>query len=50
MTLTRTVTKAVVAGDPQEYENENVQAVYDQIAPHFSSTRYKVSWFCIRRF
>ena len=28
--------------DPQKYEDEHVHAVYDQIAPHFSSTRYKV--------
>ncbi|KAI0093879.1 hypothetical protein BDY19DRAFT_989408 [Irpex rosettiformis] len=27
--------------DPQNYEDEHVHAVYDQIASHFSSTRYK---------
>ena len=30
--------------DPQAYENEHVHQVYEQIAPHFSSTRYKVMW------
>ncbi len=28
--------------DPQAHENEHVHAVYEQIASHFSSTRYKV--------
>ncbi|KAG6868272.1 hypothetical protein C0993_005557 [Termitomyces sp. T159_Od127] len=32
---------ALVSEDPQSYENENVHAVYDEIASHFSSTRYK---------
>lgn len=37
------VTATVVDdADPQNYENEHVHAVYDEIAPHFSSTRYKV--------
>ncbi|KAH9901001.1 S-adenosyl-L-methionine-dependent methyltransferase [Cubamyces lactineus] len=31
----------VSAGDPQAYEDAHVHAVYDEIAPHFSSTRYK---------
>jgi hypothetical protein len=31
-----------IAGDPSEYEREHVHAVYDNIASHFSSTRYKV--------
>lgn len=34
---------ALVKEDPQSYENENVHAIYDEIASHFSSTRYKVS-------
>jgi hypothetical protein len=29
--------------DPQVYEDKNVHAIYDEIAPHFSSTRYKAS-------
>ncbi|TFY50685.1 hypothetical protein EVJ58_g10935 [Rhodofomes roseus] len=37
-----TAVKAVtVSDDPQEYEDEHVHSVYDEIAPHFSSTRYK---------
>ncbi|KAG6821067.1 hypothetical protein H0H93_007226 [Arthromyces matolae] len=32
---------ATVSENPQSYENENVHAVYDEIASHFSSTRYK---------
>lgn len=32
----------VSADDPQTYEDAHVHAVYDEIAPHFSSTRYKV--------
>ncbi|KAI0780860.1 S-adenosyl-L-methionine-dependent methyltransferase [Trametes elegans] len=31
----------VHAEDPQTYEDAHVHAVYDKIAPHFSSTRYK---------
>ncbi|KAI0331131.1 S-adenosyl-L-methionine-dependent methyltransferase [Cubamyces sp. BRFM 1775] len=31
----------VSADDPQAYEDAHVHAVYDEIAPHFSSTRYK---------
>jgi hypothetical protein len=27
---------------PEEYERDNVHRVYEQIATHFSSTRYKV--------
>ena len=34
---------AIVKGKPEEYEERNVHAVYNAIAPHFSSTRYKVS-------
>lgn len=36
------VTATVVDDDPQSYESKHVHAVYDEIAPHFSSTRYKV--------
>lgn len=39
----RNVTGVEVTQDPQAYEDTHVHAVYDQIAPHFSSTRYKVS-------
>lgn len=39
----RAVTATVVNNDPCNYEEENVHAVYDEIASHFSSTRYKVS-------
>ena len=28
--------------NPQAHEDEHVHAVYEQIASHFSSTRYKV--------
>jgi hypothetical protein len=28
--------------EPEEYERDNVHQVYEQIATHFSSTRYKV--------
>jgi hypothetical protein len=35
------VTTAIIADDPQLYENQHVHGVYDQIASHFSSTRYK---------
>ena len=39
----RALETAKVEGDPQTYEDHNVHAVYDEIAAHFSSTRYKVS-------
>lgn len=39
-----TVTTVTVSDDdPQKYEDLHVHSVYDEIAPHFSSTRYKVS-------
>jgi hypothetical protein len=41
-----TITRAVIAEDPHEYESQHVHAVYDQIASHFSSTRYKVNSVC----
>jgi hypothetical protein len=37
------VSATVVDDDPQTYETKHVHEVYDEIAPHFSSTRYKVS-------
>jgi hypothetical protein len=39
------VTTTVVDDNPAVYEHRHVHAVYDQIAPHFSSTRYKVVKF-----
>lgn len=38
----KSVTPASVSGDLQAYEDQHVHAVYDHIATHFSSTRYKV--------
>ena len=32
-----------VEGNPEEFENRNVHTIYDEIAAHFSSTRYKVT-------
>ncbi|KAH9005077.1 hypothetical protein EDB86DRAFT_3071671 [Lactarius hatsudake] len=43
------VTAAVIDDNPAVYEHRHVHAVYDQIAPHFSSTRYK-PWPLISRF
>ncbi|KAI9446525.1 hypothetical protein H4582DRAFT_1804959 [Lactarius indigo] len=43
------VTAAVVDDNPAVYEHRHVHAVYDQIAPHFSSTRYK-PWPLITKF
>lgn len=37
----KAVAAAVVDEDPQTYEDKNVHAIYDEIASHFSSTRYK---------
>lgn len=39
----KTVTPTQITGNPQAHEDLHVHAVYDQIASHFSSTRYKVS-------
>jgi tRNA (uracil-5-)-methyltransferase TRM9 len=33
----------VVDDNPEAYEERHVHAVYDHIASHFSSTRYKVA-------
>ncbi|KAH8829679.1 hypothetical protein DL96DRAFT_1669007 [Flagelloscypha sp. PMI_526] len=46
---TKAVLRASVEGDPQSYENEHVHQVYDQIASHFSATRYK-PWPIIAKF
>ncbi|OCH94975.1 S-adenosyl-L-methionine-dependent methyltransferase [Obba rivulosa] len=45
----KAVTATSVSDNPQEYEAEHVHAVYDEIAPHFSSTRYK-PWPIIAQF
>jgi tRNA (uracil-5-)-methyltransferase TRM9 len=34
--------------EQQAYEDKHVHQVYEQIAPHFSSTRYKVRFRCSR--
>ncbi|KAF8626279.1 hypothetical protein AX15_004952 [Amanita polypyramis BW_CC] len=39
--MSRDITLAVVNGDPEAYEDNNVHVIYDEIASHFSSTRYK---------
>lgn len=41
--MLKDVATTVVHGDPEAYEDDNVHAIYDKIASHFSSTRYKVS-------
>lgn len=48
--MPKDVTSTIVHGDPEEYEDNNVHSIYDNIASHFSSTRYKVSldWSIIR--
>ncbi|KIJ44389.1 hypothetical protein M422DRAFT_228498, partial [Sphaerobolus stellatus SS14] len=38
-----------IEGDPTEHENTHVHEVYDEIAPHFSQTRYK-PWPIIAEF
>ncbi|KAL0947047.1 hypothetical protein HGRIS_013190 [Hohenbuehelia grisea] len=47
--MPRDVVSAVIEGDPQAYENEHVHGVYEQIASHFSMTRYK-PWPVIAKF
>ncbi|KAH9063506.1 hypothetical protein EDB87DRAFT_1558181 [Lactarius vividus] len=49
MPLSSEVTAAIIDDNPAVYEHRHVHAVYDQIAPHFSSTRYK-PWPLISRF
>ena len=36
------VTATAIDDNPEVYEQRHVHAVYDHIASHFSSTRYKV--------
>lgn len=43
------VVPTIVGKDVRAYEEEHVHAVYDRIAPHFSSTRYK-PWPIIAKF
>jgi tRNA (uracil-5-)-methyltransferase TRM9 len=38
----RTLETVIIEGKPELYEDLNVHAIYDEIAPHFASTRYKV--------
>lgn len=40
--MPKTVISTAVANDVKAYEEQHVHAIYDKIAPHFSSTRYKV--------
>lgn len=49
MSAATAVTTTAISQNPQTYEDEHVHAVYDEIAPHFSSTRYK-PWPIIARF
>lgn len=39
----RVLEAATVEGDPETYENQNVHTIYEEIASHFSATRYKVN-------
>ena len=39
----KAVSEVMIDLDPETYEAQNVHAIYDQIAGHFSSTRYKVT-------
>jgi len=45
----RNVATVIIGEDPQIYEDKNVHAIYDEIATHFSSTRYK-PWPIIANF
>lgn len=36
------------AGESERYERDHVHRVYDQIAAHFSATRYKVCTVRVR--
>ncbi|PFH52446.1 hypothetical protein AMATHDRAFT_74238 [Amanita thiersii Skay4041] len=47
--MPKDVALAVVDGDPEAYETDNVHIIYDEIASHFSSTRYK-PWPIIANF
>jgi hypothetical protein len=46
----RVLEAAKVVGEPDEFEYRNVHTIYDEIAPHFSSTRYKVSMMTMKYF
>jgi len=39
----KVVSQVTIDLDPETYETQNVHVTYDQIASHFSSTRYKVT-------
>ena len=39
--------EAVVVGKPENYEDLNVHAIYDEIALHFATTRYKVRYISV---
>lgn len=43
------VAPTIIDDDPQNYESRHVHEVYEEIAPHFSSTRYK-PWPIIANF
>ncbi|KDR81845.1 hypothetical protein GALMADRAFT_221716 [Galerina marginata CBS 339.88] len=45
----RALEAAKIEGAPETYEDQNVHAIYDEIAVHFSSTRYK-PWPIIANF
>ncbi|KAF8582649.1 S-adenosyl-L-methionine-dependent methyltransferase [Ramaria rubella] len=47
--MSTAVAPASISDDPEAHEQLHVHAVYDQIAPHFSSTRYK-PWPIIAEF
>ncbi len=40
----RVLQSTTVEGDPEAYEDQNVHMIYEEIATHFSSTRYKVNF------
>lgn len=42
MTASQSVMATVSSADSEQYEDIHVHRVYEQIASHFSSTRYKV--------
>ncbi|KAK2460617.1 hypothetical protein APHAL10511_007087 [Amanita phalloides] len=47
--MSKDITSIIVHDDPETYEDINVHAVYDEIAAHFSATRYK-PWPIITKF
>lgn len=44
-----TSTATLLSLSPEAYEDQNVHAIYEAIAPHFSRTRYK-PWPVVDRF